>query len=103
MLYDYKVLVEKDFDEIAYMEALIKEREQAFFGLIIFPTEECNLRCVYCYEKFISAELTRVHYDLMLSDHLILFCKIYCVCGIETIIAVVNYESTEKIRDGTLF
>ena len=38
------------------------------FGLIIFPTEQCNLRCVYCYQDFNDTELTEEHYDLLYKE-----------------------------------
>ncbi|ARU62684.1 hypothetical protein CBW65_18155 [Tumebacillus avium] len=28
------------------------------YGLILMPTEECNFRCVYCYEDFLRGEMT---------------------------------------------
>lgn len=33
-------------------ELLDKEREAVRFSMIILPHENCNFRCVYCYEKF---------------------------------------------------
>lgn len=36
------------FNKVNLLRSLSKER----FNLILFPTEECNLRCVYCYEDF---------------------------------------------------
>lgn len=34
------------------VEILEKERESIRFGMIILPHENCNFRCIYCYEKF---------------------------------------------------
>jgi len=45
-------LVSAEFDERkAYREILDKERSDRL-GLMILPHENCNFRCIYCYEKF---------------------------------------------------
>ncbi len=45
--------VPSDLDEQKKVtELLDKEREAVRFSMIILPHENCNFRCVYCYEKF---------------------------------------------------
>lgn len=45
--------VPSDLDEQKKVtELLDKERETVPFSMIILPYENCNFRCVYCYEKF---------------------------------------------------
>lgn len=38
----------KNFDRNDLIEAI----DPSIFSLILFPTEQCNFRCVYCYEDF---------------------------------------------------
>lgn len=52
-LYECGMLVDANRDEICEIEK--KEREGKFgryMQLILLPTEQCNFRCVYCYERF---------------------------------------------------
>lgn len=52
-MYKNGLLVDSSLNEIAEME--IKEKNGDFgncLRLILLPTEQCNFRCVYCYEKF---------------------------------------------------
>jgi uncharacterized protein len=52
-LYENKFLVDINIDEIGEIDVL--EESQVFdnyLHLIILPTEQCNFRCIYCYEKF---------------------------------------------------
>ncbi|WP_432418832.1 radical SAM protein [Cytobacillus spongiae] len=35
------------------------------YHLIIMPTEQCNFRCVYCYEDFIKGQMTKEHQDAL--------------------------------------
>lgn len=67
----YGFLVSKELDE----ELL--ERKKYFdkvydsgLGLIIMPTEQCNFRCKYCYEKFEVAEMAQ-----STANNLILFLR----------------------------
>lgn len=52
-LADGGVLVPEGFDERAavHEQYLTKYRDD-YLNLIILPTEDCNFRCVYCYESF---------------------------------------------------
>jgi len=67
-LFAKNVLICKEENELAYLENAIEEVERAFFGLVIIPIEDCNLRCIYCNNKFSSCELTPAHYDLLLKE-----------------------------------
>lgn len=48
-----KMIVPKDLDEAQALFDLWKAQNEdpSFFGMIINPTLDCNLRCWYCYEK----------------------------------------------------
>ncbi len=53
VLYDKGILVEKDRDELEYLHFLYERevvRDQEL-SLTLITTRQCNLRCVYCYEK----------------------------------------------------
>ncbi|MCL1988460.1 MAG: radical SAM protein [Firmicutes bacterium] len=67
-LLDNKILVESNFDEDKFVANSFEEYEKDLFGLMIFPTEQCNLRCVYCYEDFPNYQLTSAHYDLLKNE-----------------------------------
>jgi len=59
-LTDQKFLINSDIDEFRKATAqkvtsLIKNRT---LNLIIMPNEDCNFRCVYCYESFEKNEMT---------------------------------------------
>jgi len=52
-LYKDGFLVDNDRNELLEMEKM--EADQIFdkyLTLVILPTEQCNFRCIYCYEKF---------------------------------------------------
>lgn len=51
-LVDARILVEKDFDELAHARAqsLLARGRPDTFGLIIVPTMSCNMGCHYCFE-----------------------------------------------------
>ena len=52
-------LVETDFDEtLATHESYISRYTRKKLHLIIMPTEECNFRCVYCYESFMRGTMS---------------------------------------------
>lgn len=52
-MYEYGLLVNWDFDEIREMDEKEKDSEYGnYMQLILLPTEQCNFRCVYCYEHF---------------------------------------------------
>ncbi|CCY08045.1 arylsulfatase [Coprobacillus sp. CAG:698] len=56
--YGYLVLKEKDEDkelEIKIAETICGEK---FLSLIILPTEQCNFRCKYCYEKLKKGKMS---------------------------------------------
>ena len=54
------ILVPKDYDEMMtvnslYWEAVMDNEVR----IIIMPTEQCNFRCVYCYESYQKDEMTK--------------------------------------------
>lgn len=58
-MYKNGLLVDYDLDEISEMND--KEKDSKFdncLRLILLPTEQCNFRCVYCYEKFRRGKMT---------------------------------------------
>lgn len=63
-LYEYGLLVDSELDEIREME---EKEESGKFGeymqVIILPTEQCNFRCVYCYEKFERGRMSQKTQD----------------------------------------
>lgn len=51
-------LVPKESDENAAADELyLKKYEDHRLHLIIMPTEQCNFRCVYCYESFLKKSM----------------------------------------------
>lgn len=61
ILYDNGILVEKEKDELEYLQFLYERevvRDQEL-SLTLITTRQCNLRCVYCYEK---------HENLVMSE-----------------------------------
>jgi uncharacterized protein len=46
------VLVAADMDEHRVVSEIIERERDAAFGIIVLPHENCNFRCVYCYETF---------------------------------------------------
>ena len=53
------LLVDYNLDEIS--EMIDKEKDSKFencLRLILLPTEQCNFRCVYCYERFRREKMT---------------------------------------------
>jgi uncharacterized protein len=68
-LYDNMVLIDSNKDEAACLEKAIREMDMKAYGLIILPTEDCNLRCVYCYEKFNTWELSQAHYAVLENEY----------------------------------
>jgi len=53
MLCEHGYFVEDRIDEVPLVQAVMdRERDSSGFELIVMPHENCNFRCVYCYEKF---------------------------------------------------
>jgi uncharacterized protein len=48
-------------DQSQQMEILSSALDDRELELIIFPTEQCNFRCTYCYEDFEQGRLSPVH------------------------------------------
>ena len=82
ILFEEKILVENDFNEFSFIFNISKDFDEQSISLIIFPTENCNLRCIYCYETFRNRELSKGHYDLLLN----------------TLINKVNHENKKNIN-----
>lgn len=53
LLYEKEILVEYDRDELEYLQFLYEQEvvRSQVLSLILITTRQCNLRCVYCYEK----------------------------------------------------
>ncbi|MCL2573725.1 MAG: hypothetical protein FWE34_04135 [Defluviitaleaceae bacterium] len=49
-LYEEGMLIHSDESETEFFWDYVKNNDDHTLGLIILPTESCNLRCVYCYE-----------------------------------------------------
>ena len=53
LLYEKGILVKTDTDELEYLQFLYEQevvKSQAL-SIMLITTRQCNLRCVYCYEK----------------------------------------------------
>lgn len=58
-MYKNGLLVDYNLDEIS--EMIDQEKDSKFencLRLILLPTEQCNFRCVYCYERFRREKMT---------------------------------------------
>lgn len=58
-MYKNGLLVDYNLDEIS--EMIDKEKDSKFencLRLILLPTEQCNFRCAYCYERFRREKMT---------------------------------------------
>jgi uncharacterized protein len=52
------MLVPKEMDEAQLAHrSYLRRYDHSKLHLIILPTEECNFRCVYCYESFLRGEM----------------------------------------------
>ena len=53
LLYEKEILVEYDRDELEYLQFLYEQEvvKDQVLSLMLITTRQCNLRCVYCYEK----------------------------------------------------
>ncbi|MBW7475237.1 radical SAM protein [Paenibacillus oenotherae] len=59
-MYESGFLVSKHADELHMAQQLHQRRKAAnFTHLVILPTEDCNLRCTYCYQSFLRGEMGR--------------------------------------------
>lgn len=59
-LYDGGFLVDSTLDERSYVDEILKhERDSLRFSLIILPHENCNFRCVYCYEDYTRGKMRK--------------------------------------------
>jgi len=59
-LKEAKFIIPEDLNEIPDYVASFNARQKASeqVRLIVLPTEECNFRCVYCYESFLKTEMS---------------------------------------------
>ena len=63
-LYNNGMLIDADRNEIREMEEKEEKSEFSnYMQLILLPTEQCNFRCVYCYEKFERGKMTQETQD----------------------------------------
>jgi uncharacterized protein len=59
-LYQGGFIVDRNLDEKSIVTKILdKERETSRFSLIIMPHENCNFRCIYCYEDFKRDKMPR--------------------------------------------
>lgn len=57
-LADGGLLVQRDLDEAQLVHSsYLRRYDHSTLHLIILPTEDCNFRCVYCYESFLRGEM----------------------------------------------
>ncbi len=58
-LRDTGFVVPEDLNEISDYIAQFDKRQKSsdYASLIIMPTEQCNFRCVYCYESFLKPQM----------------------------------------------
>lgn len=54
-----RFFVPADMDEQKAVTDLLTREREAGFSLIVLPHENCNFRCVYCYETFERGKMTR--------------------------------------------
>jgi uncharacterized protein len=58
-LFQMGFLVPHEMNELAFTRYKLAEKSSLRNqSLIILPTEQCNFRCVYCYEEFIKGKMT---------------------------------------------
>lgn len=65
-----KFIIEENFDELAYL-SIVKRKIQmdtSQLSLVIAPTLNCNLDCIYCYENNIELDM-----DINIEEELIKF------------------------------
>jgi len=63
-LYSNGMLIDASRNEIREMEEKEEKSEFSdYMQLILLPTEQCNFRCVYCYEKFERGKMTQETQD----------------------------------------
>lgn len=48
-----------DTTELAFAVNVLRAIDNRVFHLILLPTEQCNFRCVYCYENFKIGRMQR--------------------------------------------
>lgn len=54
-------LVDEQIDEYKQIEFMLRQKHyvDSYLELIILPTEQCNFRCIYCYEDFRKPIMTQ--------------------------------------------
>ncbi len=59
-LKDARFIIPEDINEIPDYLASFSARQKSTdrLSLIVLPTEECNFRCVYCYENFLKPKMS---------------------------------------------
>ena len=62
-LYENQMLVDFECDEVSRVAQKFDDLSKGVAILTIMPTENCNFRCLYCYENFCDFTLTSNHYD----------------------------------------
>lgn len=52
-------IIPEDINEVSnYLASFDAQQKRTdYMGLIIMPTEQCNFRCVYCYESFLKPQM----------------------------------------------
>ena len=65
-LYEKGFVVDKNFDEYIDAQKMVKthyDKLQKTLQLMIYTTQQCNFRCIYCPEKHVSKRLSVEKWD----------------------------------------
>lgn len=67
-LYDMGFIVDNEIDEYSIVKQELSERlkkDDDFANFMIYTTDQCNFRCIYCPEEHISQRLSKEKWDAL--------------------------------------